>query len=124
MTTESGNFPRTAFVPIGSKNGSIDVSLDVPREQFRKEFELHLHFPSTFLHRQDNGKGRSLSQLAFHLNVSLMAPNDSITHRQPQARTFIGFLGGKKRIEYMIEVLFGYTATGIRNRNLNMLVVR
>src|SRR5208282_1662143 len=52
-------------------------------------------------------EGRSATYHAVHLDRSGMFPDDAVGHRETQARASTGGLGGKKRIENLVEVIGG-----------------
>src|SRR5208283_1710637 len=52
-------------------------------------------------------EGRSATHHAVHLDRSGMLPDDAVGHGEAQARASTGSLGGKKRIENLVEVIGG-----------------
>src|SRR5512139_569933 len=65
--------------------------------------------------RQVNAEGCAFTGFAFDKNGAVMLFNGSITHRQPEARTFADLLRSKERLEDPSQGFFLYSQASVRN---------
>ncbi|VTR70208.1 hypothetical protein DESC_780396 [Desulfosarcina cetonica] len=73
---------------------------------------------------QTDGERRALARIAFYGNAATVPFNNPITDRKAQPGALTGGLGGKKRIENSVQVLFGDAVSGVGHLDADSTVGR